>query len=167
MKIKNVWNHHLVIVLSKDLGTPPKFNSEFTPEKWWLEVGRWSFSFGMVYFQGRTVKLREGMIWACLFLVIFKKYTFVIQVASTFGMQCLISLSVGIFKRRIILLMFLERYSLYQEYYVLLQAYVQTYVFLHYKQEIGFLIIVWNSFNCMKCSWVFYISAWPFELKRK
>ena len=35
--------------------TSPKFN--VAPEKWWLEVGRWSFPFGMAYFQGRTVKL--------------------------------------------------------------------------------------------------------------
>ena len=47
-----------------EMGTPPKFNSEFTPEKWM--VGRWSFPFGMVYFQGRTVKL-PGSIqkWWC------------------------------------------------------------------------------------------------------
>ncbi len=36
--------------------TPPKFNSKFTPEKWWLEDGPasfWDFS----YFQGWCVKL--------------------------------------------------------------------------------------------------------------
>ena len=37
--------------------TPPKFN--IAPEKWWL--GRRSFPFGKVYFQGRTVKLRWGI----------------------------------------------------------------------------------------------------------
>ena len=123
-----------------------------------LKNDRWKITFllGWSIFRG-YIKLREGMIWA-FFGWFFKMYTFVIQVASTFGMQFLISLSVGFFKRRIILLMFLGRYSLYQEYYVLLQTYVQTYVFLHYEQKIGFLIIVWNSFNCMKCSWVFYVS---------
>ena len=48
---------------------PPKFNSEFTPEKWWL-VGRRDdppFLLGeTVTFQGRNVKLREG-ICSCPF----------------------------------------------------------------------------------------------------
>ena len=35
--------------------TPPKFNSEFTPEKRWLEDEY--FPIGKVIFQGRTVKL--------------------------------------------------------------------------------------------------------------
>ena len=39
--------------------TPQKFNSEFSPEKWM--VGRQSFPIGVVTFQGRTVKLREGI----------------------------------------------------------------------------------------------------------
>ena len=37
--------------------TPRKFNSEFTPEKCWLED---YLPIGKVTFQGRTVKLREG-----------------------------------------------------------------------------------------------------------
>ena len=37
--------------------TPPKFS--IVPEKWCLEDD--PFLFGMVYFQGRTVKLREGI----------------------------------------------------------------------------------------------------------
>ena len=39
--------------------TPPKFNSEFTPEKWWLEDDPASY-WVSVAFQGRTVKLRGG-----------------------------------------------------------------------------------------------------------
>ena len=39
---------------------PPKFNSEFTPEKWWLED---YFPIGKVTFQERTVKLLGGYLF--------------------------------------------------------------------------------------------------------
>ena len=41
--------------------TPEKFNSEFTPKKWWLEDEDDRLSYWVsVTFQGRTVKLWEG-----------------------------------------------------------------------------------------------------------
>ncbi len=39
---------------------PPKFNINL--KKWWLED---YFPFGMVYFQGRTVKLPRDNLWLC------------------------------------------------------------------------------------------------------
>ena len=43
-------------------GTPPKFNCEFTPEKWWLEDDPPFKFWVLVTFQGRAVKLREGIL---------------------------------------------------------------------------------------------------------
>ena len=64
---------HLVVFSSPDTKTrgyrdffvpstyPPKFN--IAPEKWWLED---YFPIGIVYFQGRTVKLQEGKFFGDL-----------------------------------------------------------------------------------------------------
>ena len=40
--------------------TPPKFNSEFTPEKWWLKDVTSLSYWVSVTLEGRAVKLREG-----------------------------------------------------------------------------------------------------------
>ena len=49
-------------LMTRSLKTPPKFNSEFTPEKWWERFRRSSFLLGLGNFsRAFAVKFREGM----------------------------------------------------------------------------------------------------------